>query len=289
MADISGNTQQVHGTRAHDAADGDNPVKIGGYASDGPPSAVSTDADRVNAWFDKNGRLHVLPESIISSAGVNSSTSTLGSGAAFTGTGEEVTSFEEILINVVANVASATDGLSLQQSSDGSNWDIVEVWTVRAGVALVAAVSVKAKFFRVVYTNGGSAQSSFRLQTIFKRTAGLSRLLQSGRAIVDGLSREVKWIKINATASGDNTVISSVSGKKLRLLTMWHTGEKDVAIIYKSGSNTLINAESFAKNGGLGVNKQPFSYVLETNAGEAFIMNLSATLNVRGSVTYVEV
>jgi len=40
---------------AHDAADSGNPVKIGGYASAAAPSGVSGDADRVNAWFLRNG------------------------------------------------------------------------------------------------------------------------------------------------------------------------------------------------------------------------------------------
>jgi hypothetical protein len=39
---------------AHDAADSGNPTKIGGYASDTPPSAVAG-GDRVNAWYTRNG------------------------------------------------------------------------------------------------------------------------------------------------------------------------------------------------------------------------------------------
>lgn len=41
----------------HDGADpsAEGPVKIGGYAKDAAPSDVSADADRVNAWFLRNG------------------------------------------------------------------------------------------------------------------------------------------------------------------------------------------------------------------------------------------
>jgi hypothetical protein len=43
---------------AHDAVDSGDPLKIGGKASTAAPAAVSVN-DRVNAWFDLNGRLMV--------------------------------------------------------------------------------------------------------------------------------------------------------------------------------------------------------------------------------------
>lgn len=45
----------VSGDTAHDAVDAGEPVKIGGYASAAAPTGVSGDADRVNAWFLRNG------------------------------------------------------------------------------------------------------------------------------------------------------------------------------------------------------------------------------------------
>lgn len=52
-------SQAAAGDVAHDAGDSGNPVKIGGKAAADavtPPAAVAT-ADRVNAFFDQNGRL----------------------------------------------------------------------------------------------------------------------------------------------------------------------------------------------------------------------------------------
>lgn len=46
------------GDVAHDAADAGAPLKFGGYAKATAPTAVA-DGDRVNAWFDPNGRLVV--------------------------------------------------------------------------------------------------------------------------------------------------------------------------------------------------------------------------------------
>lgn len=50
------------GDVAHDAVDSGNPIKIGGYASATPPAGVSS-GDRVNAYFDLNGRLVVYDDS----------------------------------------------------------------------------------------------------------------------------------------------------------------------------------------------------------------------------------
>lgn len=97
----------------------------------------------------------------------NSTTATLLSGAVFTGTSEDISAYASVTIAVISNVASATDGLSIQQSPDGTNWDLADVYTVPAATGKTFGVQVAAKFYRVVYTNGGTNQASFRLQSIF--------------------------------------------------------------------------------------------------------------------------
>lgn len=52
---VTNRANRVTGDLAHDAADEGDPVKIGGYAKATAPTAVSGDADRVNAWFLLNG------------------------------------------------------------------------------------------------------------------------------------------------------------------------------------------------------------------------------------------
>lgn len=60
---------QATGSVAHDAVDSGNPVKVGGKASSSAPTAVAA-ADRVDAYFDLNGRLVVLIDSALP-AGTN--------------------------------------------------------------------------------------------------------------------------------------------------------------------------------------------------------------------------
>jgi len=60
VADLSvSNVTDIEGNLAHDAADSGHPVKIGGYASNAIPAAVSADGDRVNARFTQTGALNV--------------------------------------------------------------------------------------------------------------------------------------------------------------------------------------------------------------------------------------
>lgn len=115
---------------------------------------------------------------------VNSSTTVLAASGVFTGTSEDVSDYSHITTTVFASHASATDGLQIQQSSDGTNWDFVDSYTIPATTGKSFSAAVSAKFCRVVYTNSGTLQTVFRLQTIFSKQAkkGSSVRPQDGRS-----------------------------------------------------------------------------------------------------------
>lgn len=102
----------------------------------------------------------------------NSSTATLGSSATFTGTSSSALGICTIAVSVMAIGATAPPGtLIVEQSSDGTNWDIQDTYAVSGGTAsptgeFDVAINIKAQFYRVVYTNGATAQTAFRLQTL---------------------------------------------------------------------------------------------------------------------------
>lgn len=93
----------------------------------------------------------------------NSSTATLLAAAVFTGTGSDVLQMKTISILAKSDQAGS---LSIQFSSDNSNWDSARSFTVLAAVAFEQVIYVKARYFRIVYTNGGTDQTYFRLQTL---------------------------------------------------------------------------------------------------------------------------
>jgi hypothetical protein len=101
---------------------------------------------------------------------INSTTQTLGAGVSFTGGWELVTNFGVIVISVTSNVASATDGLMVEFSSDGTVAGIIsdDDYTIEAGAKKTFSFQAAAQYYRVVYTNGSTIQSSFNLQTVLK-------------------------------------------------------------------------------------------------------------------------
>lgn len=124
---------------------------------------------------------------------LNSTTTPLAIGATYTGIGEDVNNFSEMRISVIANVASATNGLSIQQSTDNTNWDITDTYTIDAGVARTYVVPRQARYYRVVFTNGGNIQASFRLQSILNRTATVGSSQRTQDAYSNENDLEQSW------------------------------------------------------------------------------------------------
>ena len=99
----------------------------------------------------------------------NSSANTLDPDEIFVGTAEDVADYGTIVVSAYSDVASAIDGLCIQFSTDGTNWDHSDDYTLPAATSKTYSVQRIAKYFRVVYTNGGIIQGEFRLQTTFNQ------------------------------------------------------------------------------------------------------------------------
>lgn len=117
---------------------------------------------------------------------LNSTTTNLSGGVAFTGTGEDVSSYAAIQVSVFSSHASATDGLSLQQSSDNINWDIADTYTIPATTGKVFSIQPAAKYFRLVYTNGATLTTSLRIQIVYH----ISAPNPSSQRAADGYTNE---------------------------------------------------------------------------------------------------
>jgi len=102
----------------------------------------------------------------------NSTILKLDAGQSFTGDVTEVKDYGIIYVTTKSDQASATDGLSIQQSSDGTNWDHTDEYSVNAGSGKTFSFQAGAQYFRIVYTNGIVDQAFFRLQTLFTKGNG---------------------------------------------------------------------------------------------------------------------
>jgi len=126
-------------------------------------SAIKNQTDSTTAQTAAYA-LQALSLSIVDTG--NSSIAALAGDAVFTGVWKEATLYSNISIAVTSNVASATNGLVLQWSMDGTTVDDVDSFTIAANAKKQFTFGVTHKYFRVLYTNGVAAQTTFRMQTL---------------------------------------------------------------------------------------------------------------------------
>lgn len=165
--------------------------------SDDAKTAVDLPGDATNGLDVDVTR---LPASVVSTA--NSTTANLGVGAVFTGTSEEVKDYSYIVVSVRSSHVSATDGLSIQQSSDGTNWDILDVYTIAAATGVTFSFQPAARYYRLVYTNGGTLTTSLRIQTVFH----YQPVKSSSHRLGDAQSNEFDTEQVGAYMMGFNSV-----------------------------------------------------------------------------------
>lgn len=160
---------------------------------------------------------------------VNSTSVTLGANGVFTGTSEEVKDFGSITVSIFSDQASAGDGLSLQQSSNGTNWDITDTYTIAASTGKTFSVQPAARFFRVVYTNGSTIQGSFRLQTVYHPITTKS----SSQRASDGYSNETDLEQVQSFGM----VYNGINWDRLR-------GNSSIGVLVNTGAGSVITRQS---------------------------------------------
>jgi hypothetical protein len=159
--------------------------------TDGPARLiVDVDGNIVTTAGDGSDR-RLQVESLLVPRGVvsanetgNSSVTTLAADAEFVGTAEQVRDYAMAVIVVKASHASAVDGLVLETSPDGTNWDSIDEFTIPANKGKIYT-SVVGNWFRVRYKNGSTTQTFFRLQIVYKQFYGKPSSHRISDSIVD--------------------------------------------------------------------------------------------------------
>jgi hypothetical protein len=150
-------------------------------------------------------KLQSIDDKIIDDGAIitsNCSTTPLAGGASFTGTAFEVTKYSAINVGVFSDVASATNGVKVEFSPDGTNWDHSHSTTYTAASGVGYIFNCEFKYARVVYTNGSSAQSSFRLQTIAKKNFTKPSLYTVNQSVTGNMFVEL----------GKNVIVGETTG-----------------------------------------------------------------------------
>lgn len=106
----------------------------------------------------------------------------------------------------------------------------------------------------------------------------------------DGTVVVVKVAFADPATSGDNTIVAAVVGKKIRLLSYTIQGSGTVNTRWKSGAATSKGPLlTWQAREGLRAVASAGGFILETAAGAALVLNLSAAVAVAVEVEFVEV
>lgn len=212
----------------------------------------------------ENGHLHVEIPPLVSTN--NSTTATLGAGVSWTGTGEISNGYGIAYINVYSDVASATDGLAIEQSSDGTNWDHCDEFTIPAGSGKNFSINLYAHYFRIKYTNGASPQTAFRLQTVFK-AQGKS----SSHRIQDSIIEDDDAELVKSVITGESEIDQTFENVK----TYRGALQVDDALVHRVGINQHIYRE---------ISGSTTLSVAVTSGDTSITVNSSAGLAIGGEI-----
>ena len=305
--DGSGVTQPISGTVTANLSATDNAVldqiEVNTSYGDNTGGGVEAGSLRVTLANDSTGLLSVddnggsltvdgtvtaNPTNTISTN--NSTTSTLGISATYTGTGDDVTNYSAVTIQLDSSHDSATDGMTFQFSIDDTNWDDVYTFTYTAADgARRFQYPVTAQYFRVVYTNGGTGQSHFRMQTILHRAdvdTSIHRLVDS--VDPDRSAHLLKTAIIaQAAGSGDFVPIAATAGGNLKMSVQEFSDGVDVGN-GAVGSETLRVTVASDSTGSLAVTNAGTFVVQEDGAALTALQLLDDVVSTLGTTTYTE-
>jgi len=240
--------------------------------------------------------IDVSPDSVGVVSTNNSSTATLAGDAVFTGVGDDVSNFSSVSILYKSDVAAATSGLSIEFSQDNSNWDVQLVGDLGAKTFQVHALKPAAQYFRVVYTNGSSAQSFFRLQCIFHKSSPAVLITRGGQpqSTVDATpTRQVAEIDLDFARK-------HIPGGR-SFFFFGHNDEVDTAYedVYPGGGD--INWQTTAAkikvqssnasdaSAGIGTRQIEVHGLSATGADQDEVITMNGTTAVESSLTYIRV
>ena len=134
----------------------------------------------------------------------NTSFTPLGIDEVFTGTATDLLGYSTVDISLHSNVDSAINGMTFQFSPDSTNWDDVNTFELDASESNTRRFQfpITARYFRVVYTNGGTGQTAFRLQTVLHTASQLTSVHRLKDTVHDDRSVTVVKSVIFAQQAG---------------------------------------------------------------------------------------
>jgi len=197
------------------------------------------------ATVDASGQLHVVMQGTLDTG--NSTTNNLLAGAVFTGVAIDTSPYAAVTVSIYADVVSATNGLDVQYSVDGStDWHSGENYTILAGATKFFTPTMQSKFMRVVYTNGAGDQGDFHIHTMLRKTPIKWSSHNIEDPIVDQDDAElVKAVITGKKASGAYDNVSLTNGGNMKVsIEEYETGANPIRKNMEGGGQVSVGTSA---------------------------------------------
>lgn len=125
---------------------------------------------------------------------------------------------------------------------------------------------------------------------VAKLASGVTAKLDTATIQNGSTALTPKFASISGNTSGDNTLVSAVSGKKIRVLsiTVISAGDVDFRIEDGAGGSALSGVMTLTANSGFSASFSPVGH-FETSSNTLLNMELSDAIQVSGFLTYIEI
>lgn len=152
-------------------------------------------------------------------------------------------------------------------------------------VRRVRLVGNKLVFDDDSWAGGGGGGSPAQIKIMNIDGSGID----NSSGMYDGTSAVVpKFAVINASANGDNIIVTAVAGKKIRVLSYAFVCNGTVNVKWQSASTDISGLMYFIANTGISAGYNPKGH-FQTNVNENLEINSSAAVALGGHINYVEV
>jgi hypothetical protein len=175
--------------------------------------------DKLDTLETTNNAIQAALETVRVEDSSNSTTENLGNGGIFEGDWVETLDYSSVSVEVKSDQDSATDGFQVQSSDDGLTSKHPHKHTLSAGVNHHYIYSLTGKYYRIVYTNGTTPTTDFRIRPVLNKydishqhTHGVEFVVDSDhpadlvRAVITAKKPDGSYINVGSTAGGNTKV-----------------------------------------------------------------------------------
>jgi hypothetical protein len=190
----------------------------------------------------QNGEVIFSQDVLNAVSELNSTSTPLGAGASFTGGFQNVKDYATVVVSIISDKNSATDGLNIEWSSDGVNVDNTDDFTFITTETgnKVFTFGIYAQFVRVRYTNGATPQTFLRIQTLFLN----GNIKPSSHRIADAISGHSDAELVRAVVTGQDVVTGQFSNVQTNSNQLLVRAELQ-------GANTTVQGKRFITSTGV--------------------------------------